>query len=196
MGSSPQIMAGVSVRFPLQIILMVVLRGPELGVVDDLRRDRPRPLLLRALDGFLGRLALLVVVYEDRGAVLRADVVPLPVRRGRIVQAEEEVEDVVVGDLRRVEDDLDGLGVAGAAGLHVFVARALERAAGVPDGRVDHAGQRADQLLDAPEATARERGGLGRHLCAAFLNSGRYCPYPSASRRSTGMKRSDAEFMQ
>src|SRR5215212_3819062 len=29
-----------------------------------------------------------------------------------------------------------------------------------------------------------------------FLNSGRYCPYPSASSLSTGTNRSDAEFMQ
>ena len=112
---------------------------------------------------------------EDRGAVLRADVVALLIRRGRIVQAEEEVEDVVVRDLRRIEDDLDGLGVAGAAALHVLVARIRERAAGVTDRGVDHAGQFADQLLDAPEAAASERGGLGRHFFA-FWKSGRYCP--------------------
>src|SRR6266516_4286620 len=48
--------------------------------------------------------------------------------------------------------------------------------------------------------------GSGRHGASAYLcvdslpaaawNSGRYCPYPSASSRSTGMKRSAAELMQ
>ena len=114
-------------------------------------------------------------MHEDRGAVLRADVVALPVRRGRIVEAEEEVEDVAVRDLRRIEDDLDGLGVAGAAGFHVLVARVRECAAGVTDGGVDHAGQLANQLLHAPEAAARERGGLAAHFLA-FWKRCRYCP--------------------
>src|ERR1043165_19863 len=153
----PQIVARIPVRLLLQVILVVPLGRPELRVVDDLRRDRARPLLLRALDGLLRRLALLLVVHEDRRAVLRADVVALPVRRRGVVQAEEEVEDVAVRDRRRIEHDLDALGVPGAAGLHVLVARVLERAAGVADRRVDHAGQLADQLLDAPEAAARER---------------------------------------
>src|SRR6266568_6817352 len=99
-------MACIAVWLALQIILMIPLGRPEFPVVDDLRRDRPRPLLLCPLDRVLRRLALLVIVREDRGAVLRAGVVSLLVRRGRIVQAEEEVEDVVVRDLRRIEDDL------------------------------------------------------------------------------------------
>src|ERR1043165_6455674 len=112
-------MTRIPVRKPLQVILVIPLGRPESRAVDDLRRDRARPLLLRALDGLLRRLALLLVMDEDRRAVLRADVVALPVRRRRVVQAEEEIEDVVVRDLRRIEHDLAALGGAGGAGLHL-----------------------------------------------------------------------------
>src|ERR1043165_2859901 len=187
-------MTRIPVRKPLQVILVIPLGRPESRAVDDLRRDRARPLLLRALDGLLRRLALLLVMDEDRRAVLRADVVALAVLRRRVVQAEEEVEDVVVRDLLRIEHDLDRLRVPGAALLHVFVARVLQRAAGVADARVDHAGQLADQLLDAQEAAAGERCRLGHFF--PFWKRWRYCPYPEASSLSTGMKRIDAEFMQ
>src|ERR1051325_258536 len=175
---SPAIeMAGIAVRIPLQVILVVVLGRPELAERHDLCRDRARPLRPRALHGALRGLALLLIVVEDRGAVLRPDVVALAVRRGRVVQAEEVVEDRVVRDLRRIESDLQRLGVAGAAGLHVLVARVLQRAAGVTDVGVDYAGQLAHQLFDAPEAAAGERGRLGHFLASAFWwNSGRYWP--------------------
>ncbi len=43
----------------------------------------------------------------------------------------------------------------------------------------------------------RSRAGYGvGSLVTAAWNSGRYRPYPSASRRSTGMNRRAAEFMQ
>src|SRR3954453_7080205 len=191
----PQVVARVPVRIALQAILVEILGGIEICERDHLRHDGTRPFGLSALDGAFGGVALRVVVVENCGAVLRADVVALAVCGRRIVQAEEKVEDVVVRNLRRIELDLQRLGVAGAAGFHVRVARVVERAAGVADSRVDHAGQRTNELFDAPEAAAGECGGL-RHLCASFLNRCTYSPYPSASSLSTGMKRSDAEFMQ
>ena len=48
---------------------------------------------------------------EDRRAVARADVVALPVAGRRVVDLEEELQQLAVADLRRVEDDLDRLGV-------------------------------------------------------------------------------------
>jgi len=56
---------------------------------------------------------------EDRGAVIGADVVHLPVERRRIVDLEEELEDVAERGLLRVEDDLDRLRV----GCRTFSAR-------------------------------------------------------------------------
>ena len=62
-------------------------------------------------DRVLGDLALLVARVEDLGAVAGADVVALAVLGRRVVDLEEELEDVSVGDALGVEDDLDRLGV-------------------------------------------------------------------------------------
>ena len=70
---------------------------------------------------------------------------------------EEERQDVAERRLRGVEDDLDRLGVAGV----VAVGRVVVLAAGVADAGVEHAGLAADEVLHAPEAAAREDGGLG-----------------------------------
>ena len=53
---------------------------------------------------------------EDRRAVLAAEVQPLAVYLGRIVEAPEDVEQLLVGDFVGIEADLDRLGVAGALG--------------------------------------------------------------------------------
>ena len=50
-----------------------------------------------ARDRGLGLGALRLVEREDRAAVLRADVVALAVELGRIVRAEEHVEQLGVG---------------------------------------------------------------------------------------------------
>src|SRR5690349_4132864 len=79
--SVAQVVAGVPAGVLLQLLLVVVLRIPELAGGDDLGHDLPLP-LARALDlglHLLGDLPLLVVVVEDRRAILRADVVVLAV---------------------------------------------------------------------------------------------------------------------
>src|SRR5258708_5840313 len=107
----PHPMAGVSPRDPLQIILMERLRGPERGRRDDLGHDRAGPLarLIHLLLHALSDLLLAFVVIEDRRAVLRADVVALAVGRGRVVQSEEELQNVFEADLRWIELHLDRL---------------------------------------------------------------------------------------
>src|SRR4030095_1915774 len=96
----------------------------------------------------------------DRRAVRRADVVPLAVEGGRVVHAEEPAEELLVAELCGIEDRPDRLGVAGIAVLDVVVGRILRRAAGVADAGLEHAGDLPDELLHAPEASARERRGL------------------------------------
>src|SRR5579885_2416543 len=74
----------------LEVLLVVVLGLPErLGVLD-LRHDRLRqPGLDAVARGFGGR-ALLLVVHEDRGAVLLADVGSLAVQLRRVVLRPED----------------------------------------------------------------------------------------------------------
>ena len=56
---------------------------------------------------------------ENGRAILAAPIVALTVRRRRIVDLEEQLEDFPVAHTLRIEDDLDGLGVAGGAALHL-----------------------------------------------------------------------------
>ena len=110
----PDEVAGVAVGVVLQVVLVLGLGLPErpgrrhLG--DDLARPQPGGVHVR--DRVLGDALLLVAGVEDRRAVAGPDVVALPVAGARVVDLEEELQQVPVGDLLRVEDDLDGLGVA------------------------------------------------------------------------------------
>ena len=112
---------------------------------------------------------------EDRRAVLRADVEALAVAAPRVVLAPEGLEQLLVGDLRRVERDLDGLGMPRAVAADLAVGRIRRVPAGVADARVDNAGQRAERGLDAPEAARREGGLLG-HTVQSRLQVVRYGP--------------------
>ena len=80
------------------------------------------------------------------------DVVALAILRRRIVDLEEELEQVAIRQPLRIEDDLDRLGMRAV----IAVRRVRHVAAAVADARRDDAGQLADQVLHAPEAAARE----------------------------------------
>src|SRR5258706_4744412 len=99
---------------------------------------------------------LLVVGGEDRGAVLRPDVVALAHPLGRVVVLPEDLEELLVRALRRVVGDEDGLGVAGSAAADLAVVRVRRLATDIADGGADHAGRLPEVLLGAPEAAHRE----------------------------------------
>ena len=115
---------------------------------------------------------------------------------------EEEHEQVLVGQHRRIERDLDRLGVTGTSLLHLVVRGVLDRAAGVADLGVDHAGDLANDVFHAPEAPTGEGGGLdvsARHACLRFVlaeQDQEVSSYPLAVNWSAGTKASDAELMQ
>ncbi len=85
----------------LEVFLVVLLCAPEGLGGDDLGDDGLGESLLRgeAGDGGLGGSFLLGRVEEDDAAVLRAPVGPLAVELGGIVEREERVEELLVGDL-------------------------------------------------------------------------------------------------
>ena len=138
---------------------MLRLGLPEGTGGRDLGDDLPRPQARRfdVGDRVLGDLPLLVVRVEDGRAVAGADVVALAVLRRRIVDLEEELEEVAEAHLVGIEDDLDGLGV----GAVLAVGGVGDVAARVADPGRDDAGHLADEVLHAPEAAAGEDGGLG-----------------------------------
>ena len=80
---------------------MLRFRFPEIAGRRNFRNDAPRPQAGRIDIGYclFGRATLLVTRVEDRGTVARAAVVALAVRRCRIVDLEEELEQIPVARL-------------------------------------------------------------------------------------------------
>src|SRR5262245_42450692 len=106
---------------------------------------------------------------EDLRTIRRTEIIALAIHRGGIVDLEEELQKVAIADALRVERDLDGLRVRSM----VAIGRVRHIAARVSDTCVDDAGQLADQILHAPEATARKDGTfkLACHFETSFLPS-------------------------
>lgn len=99
-------------RVDIQISLMVVLSVPPFASWHDIGDDFVLPPLLV---GFLGDLLsdglLLGVMVKDAGAVLRSGVGTLLVESRGVMHLVEVLEELAVGDLPWVVEDLDGLGV-------------------------------------------------------------------------------------
>src|SRR4051794_15205525 len=155
----PREVAVVAARVALEVVLVLGLGLPERDSLADLGHDLAGPQArgVDVGDRVLGDLALLVARVEDLRAIARADVVALAVLGRRVVDLEEELEDVPVGDALGVEDDLDRLGVTRV----LSVSRVVVLATGVSDPGGDDSIPVAQQFLDAPETASREDGGLG-----------------------------------
>ena len=118
------------VRVVEEVVLVVGLGRRVVGERHHFGDDRRAVRLARLdlADHVLGHLLLRVAGGVDAAAVLGADVVALAVQRGRVVHDEEDLQHLAQRDLRRVELDLDHLGVAGAAAADLLVGR-VERLA-------------------------------------------------------------------
>ncbi|MCY1556370.1 hypothetical protein D9M68_931100 [compost metagenome] len=104
-------------------------------------------------------VALFVVGEVDAAAVLRAHVVALAVGRGRIVDHEEDLQDLACADDGRVVFELHDFVAAGAAGAHVFITRSFGLAVAVAGLDVGDAAHLFVDGLGAPEAAAAEHDG-------------------------------------
>src|SRR3954454_20176474 len=108
---------------------MLWLRLPERTSISHCghRLPRPQARCVDVADRLLGDTTLLRVGDKDGRAVARSDVVSLPVPGRRIMDLEEELQQLPVGEHVRVEHDLDGLRVAAM----VAVGRILDVTAAV-----------------------------------------------------------------
>lgn len=104
-----------------EVVLVVGLGRPEGGRLGDLGDDGIGVGTGQFGDHGLGRRLLLHRMPKDGGSVLRADIVALAVEGGRVVDGEEDGEQVGVADHGRIETDLHGFGVTSAAGADLFV---------------------------------------------------------------------------
>src|SRR6266700_1874280 len=96
-------------------------------------------------------------VIENRGTILRANIRPLTVKSGGVVQAPKRVEELVIAHARRVERHLNGLCVAGAVGADIAVSWVLERPTGITHLRVRYARNFAECRLNPPKTACRKR---------------------------------------
>ena len=103
-----------------EIELVVVLRvipGASVFHRDNLRDNRLLipPVPGNAISNVGGDTHLLIIVCKDGGSILCSCVIPLSVRRGRVVHVEEKFEKLAVADRVWVEGDLKSFRVAGGA---------------------------------------------------------------------------------
>jgi hypothetical protein len=108
-------MARVAAGISHEVVLVLWFGFPEFACRHDFGHDlaRPQPGCVDVGDRVVGNATLLVRRVEDRGSIARPDVVPLPIARRRIVNLEEELEDLPIADPVGIEDDLDGFRMPG-----------------------------------------------------------------------------------
>ncbi len=154
-------MAGVPAGIALEIVLVHRLGFPEGAGRGDLGHHAAWPQAggLDVGDGVDGGLPLLVAGEIDRRAVAGAAVIALAIEGRRVVDLEEEFQHLAIAGLRRVEDDLDRLGM----GAVIAVGRVGHVAAGVADPRRQDARLAPDEVLHAPEAAAGENRPFRAH---------------------------------
>ena len=97
-------MARVAVRYSLQIVLVFRLRLPEGAFGHQFRNHLagPQSRGVDIGDAVFRHAFLLIVRIEDRRTVAGADVVTLTVAYRRIVDLEEELEQIAVAGLLRI----------------------------------------------------------------------------------------------
>lgn len=102
----------IAIRVGVQIFLMIILCIPPLPSWQHLRHNLPLPPLLVHLVGdFPRNLLLLGIMVENGAAVLAPAIGTLSVSGGGVVHAVKVFDKLAVGDLFRVEKDLEGFGV-------------------------------------------------------------------------------------
>src|SRR5262249_12968308 len=150
----PDEVTRVAIGVPLEVVLMLGFGFPEGAGRSDLRNHLAGPEAggVHVRDRVFGDRALLVGRVEDRGPITGADVVALSVLRRRVVDLEEELEQLAVRDLLGIELDLYGFGVVAM----VAVGRVRDVASRITDPRRDHAGPLSDEILHSPETAPGE----------------------------------------
>jgi hypothetical protein len=147
-------MTGIAGRIALEIVLVLRFRLPEFPGRSDFGHDLAGPQAGRIDlgDGLLGDAFLVFVDVENRRAITRTAIVALTVRRAGVVNLEKKFQDLAVAELGRIEQDLDRLGVVAV----IAIGGVAYLAAGLTDARRDDALVATQEILHAPETSARQ----------------------------------------
>src|SRR5580704_12214368 len=151
------VVAGIAVRNAFEIILMFRLSFPEFSRGPNFGHylSGPKSRSINVRDRFLRNPFLCFGCVENGGAVARSGVISLAVLRCRIVNLEEEFQQLPITQLLWIENDFDRFGMT----LVVAIRCIRNVASGVTDSRGNHARTAAQQILHAekqpPARTAR-----------------------------------------
>src|SRR5258706_12617633 len=106
-------MAGVATWVPSEVVLLLWFCLPKVACRNDFgaRLARPQAGSIDVSDRVFGNPFLLFTGMEDRRPIAGADVVALAITRARVVNLEEELEELPIADARGIKDDLDRFGV-------------------------------------------------------------------------------------
>src|SRR5713101_3023931 len=102
-------------------------------------------------------------MIKNHRAILRSNIRALPVQGRRIMVRPENVEKLIVTDLRRIEFHFYGLSVSGLIGADIFIGRILLCPPYVPDRCGQNALQIAESFFHSPETACAECGFLRLH---------------------------------
>jgi len=106
-------MAGVATRILQEVILVLWFCLPEIPCRDDFgdRLARPQAGSIDVGDRVFCNPFLFFVGVENRRSITGTGVVALAIAGARVVNLEEEFEELPIADARGVKDDLDRFGV-------------------------------------------------------------------------------------
>jgi len=150
-----------------EILLMIFFRAIERWRRFDLRDDRsPKAsaLFQFGVFRFSGRLLFRRVVENNR-AVLRTDVGALAIARSRIMVAPENVQQLPIGNLRRVKDYFDYFGMARFIATNIFIGRIFRLSSRITDGGILHSIGLPEYGLDSPKTSGAKGRLFSAHGC-------------------------------
>ena len=113
-------------------------------------------------DDFFGNFFLLFIVVENRRTVLRADIVTLAVKRGRVVDGEKYGQQVFIRQHQGVKCHLDNFSVTGIPVADLGITRVLDMSAGITGLDQFHSIQFIKYGFQAPETASRQISYLSR----------------------------------
>jgi hypothetical protein len=94
------------------------------------------------------------------GAVLRSGIISLPAILRRVMDGEEDGDELIVRDNRRIEDNPHGMHMAGRPALDLFIRRTCDCSARVPRNGFHNAIDVPECSLHIPEAAGSKGGFL------------------------------------
>jgi len=150
------------IRIPFEVALVVLLSRMKHRRRHYLRHHRAPPpaLSIDPRDHRFRDILLLRRVIENDRPVLRPNVMPLAIERGRIMNREEYFEQRLEADLLGIEENSNNLGMATVAFTYRAIARIARETAAVTGFNGNDTGHFLENRLQTPEATATQRGNL------------------------------------